>query len=131
MPTQFGVPNLIVTRGTAPAPSRRPSTAPSKTIEHNLHVTPNMGYTQSRGGWSAQGGYRGMDYKVQPPPKPLYENPLSGTGEPTLIPANSLSGRPKGVIKLAPEEYERIKMTPYTKHPIFDIPNNDALSLYQ
>jgi len=131
MVTSFGVPNQIITRGTASAPSRRPSMAPKEKIEHTIRMMAPLGYVQNRGGWSSQGGFRGMQFRVKDPPKSIYESPLSGTGEPTLIPSNSLRAKPKGVIRLPQEEYEKIKMTPHSKHPIFDIGNIDALSLYQ
>jgi len=132
MPTQFGIPDLIVTRGTANAPSRRPSQQSNVKMNIKpLHVAPSMGYNQRRGGWSSQGGYNGMSYDIQPTPPVLYENPLAGSGEGTLIPNHSLKGKTKGVIRLSDEQYSEIKMTPNVKHPIYNIPTFDALKLYQ
>ena len=132
MPTQFGIPDMSITRGTANAPHRRPSqhTNVSMNIKP-LHTSPNLGYSQARGGWSSQGGYNAMQYQVQPTPPTLYENPLQGQGEPTLIPSNSLKGENKGIIRLTEDEYNKLKMTPNVQHPIYNLPHFDALKLYQ
>lgn len=132
MPTQFGIPDQIITRGTANAPSRRPTMQSNVKMNITpLHVAPSMGYNQRRGGWSSQGGFNGMSYDIQPTPPVLYENPLAGAGEGTLIPRHSLKGKQKGVIRLTEEQYSEIKMTPNVKHPIYNIPTFDALKLYQ
>ena len=132
MPTQFSVPKQIITAGTAPAPSRRPSMAHKQKIDVSVfHNAPPLGYSASRGGWSSQGGYNGIKYRVPDLPPQLYESPLKGTGEPTLIPSGSLRDTKRNHIVLPNDEYEKIKMTPPTQHPIYEVPHIDALKLYQ
>ena len=132
MPTQFSVPQQVITRGTANAPSRRPSNAHKQTIDvKTFHSQPPLGYHATRGGWSSQGGYNGIKYRVKDTPPELYENPLKGTGEPTLIPSGSLRDKKRNQIVMSNDEYEKIKMTPPTQHPIYDVPHIDALKLYQ
>ncbi len=133
MPTQFGIPDLAVTAGTANAPHRRPSTAYTQKIKDvtPLHTAPPLGYVQARGGWSYQGGFHSMKYNVPETAPVLYESPLEGKGEPTLIPSNSLKGERKGVIRLSDEHYDKINMTHSVNHPVYNIPQFNALSLYQ
>lgn len=133
MPTQFGIPDQFTTAGTANAPHRRPSTTFNAKIKDvsPLKTSPPLGYVQARGGWSYQGGFHAMKYNVPETAPVLYESPLKGKGEPTLIPSHSLSGEKKGVIRLKDEHYEKINMEHNVNHPIYNIPQFNALSLYQ
>lgn len=133
MPTQFGITDQVITAGTANAPHRRVSSTFNQKIKNTsaFHTSPNLGYVQARGGWSYSGGYNAMKYHVPETAPVLYESPLKGQGEPTLIPSGSLRSERKGIIQLSDDDYAKIKMVSNVKHPIYNVPQFNALSLYQ
>jgi len=138
MPTSFGIPNMPITRGTAPANNRRMSSHPDNRAYKNdkqlrtAHTSPNFGYQWSLGGWASQGGFNGMRFNEEPKGQQLYMSPLEGgRGEPTLIPGGSLHENKKGVIKLEMEDYEKNNLSPLVSHPITTQTYYDAKNLYK
>lgn len=137
MPTSFGIPNMPITRGTAPANNRRMSSHPDNRAYkndkqlRNPHTSPNFGYQWSLGGWASQGGFNGMRFNEEPKGQQLYVSPLEGPGEPTLIPGGSLHENKKGVIKLEMEDYEKNNLSPLVSHPITTQTYYDAKNLYK
>lgn len=136
MPTSFGIPNMPVTRGTAPANSRRmsaPNNEAYKSVKQlkTAHTSPNFGYQWSLGGWASQGGFKGIQYKQEQEGHQLYVSPLEGPGEPTLIPGGSLHSGGRGVIKLDTDEYTKNNLSPLVSHPITTQTHYDSSRLYR